>query len=446
MTIRAALLATVLILAPLGVRATDLVVWWDKAYYPEEDQALAELTQAFEAKTGLKVEFVRHDDWDVPKALEAAIAAGRPPDFAFDIQQPQGQRWAAEDHLVDLTDVVGGLAGLFDPDLLDLATATDGRTGRRGLYALPVGRFTNHVHVWKDLLERAGFTLADVPKEWEPFWAFWCDKVQPAVRKATGREDVWGVGLDMAADANNDTDSQFWQFVSAYEADYVTRDGRLVIDEPEVWGRLVEALTAYAAIWRKGCTPPDALDWDSSGNNKAFWAQRVMMTPNPTLSIQNALKATRPEDYYKNAVTLDWPAGVDGQPLAIYAGLQEAVVFNAGGHVATAKGFVRFLVEDGWLAHWLDFAGDRLLPPMPALLDSPFWLDQSTPHRVRAAMQFLTRPRTYDYVAVSGEWRHARVRTEHVWSTAVHRVAADGLSPAQAVDEAIARVKQLLSE
>ena len=46
-TIRAALLATVLALTPLAARAADLVVWWDKGYYPEEDQALAELTQAF---------------------------------------------------------------------------------------------------------------------------------------------------------------------------------------------------------------------------------------------------------------------------------------------------------------------------------------------------------------------------------------------------------------
>ena len=68
-------------------------------------------------------------------------------------------------------------------------------------------------------------------------------------------------------------------------------------------------------------------------------------------------------------------------------------MFKAGGHVALAKEFVRFLVEDGWLAHWLDFSGERLLPPMPKLLEQPFWLDPSDPHRMAAAMQFLTRPR-----------------------------------------------------
>jgi multiple sugar transport system substrate-binding protein len=130
---------------PLGARAADLVVWWDKPYYPEEDQALAELIRAFEAKAGLKVELVLHDELDAPKAITAAIATGHPPDFArFDNHEFQGPfvRWAAEDRLLDLTGVVGSLADLFDPDLLDLATATDDPTGRRGLFALPMGRYT----------------------------------------------------------------------------------------------------------------------------------------------------------------------------------------------------------------------------------------------------------------------------------------------------------------
>ena len=29
-----------------------------------------------------------------------------------------------------------------------------------------------NVHVWKSLLEQAGFTLEDIPGEWDPFWIF----------------------------------------------------------------------------------------------------------------------------------------------------------------------------------------------------------------------------------------------------------------------------------
>ena len=49
--------------------------------------------------------------------------------------------------------------------------------------------------------------------------------------------------------------------------------------------------------------------------------------------------------------------------------VDRAVVFKDGGNVATAKEFVRFLVGEGWLAHYLDFSGERMLPPMPKLLE-----------------------------------------------------------------------------
>lgn len=220
---------------------------------------------------------------------------------------------------------------MFDPDALEPVTLLDGTTGRRGLYLLPMGLSTHHVHVWKSLLERAGFTLADIPKEWDAFWAFWCDQVQPAVRKALGRDDVWGIGLPMAA-ASVDTQYGIWQFIDAYEANYVTQDGRLVIDDPEVRRNLIKAIDSYTAVYRKGCTPPDSVTWEAYSNNEQFLAQTIVMTPNATLSIPNALKATRPEDYYDNAVTIDWPKGAYGQPLVIETVLDRAAVFRDGEH------------------------------------------------------------------------------------------------------------------
>ena len=114
--------------------------------------------------------------------LVAALEAGRPtPDFVFTVAETQPyEQWIYEGRLVDLTDAVGHFSDLFDPDALERATLLNGTTGRRGLYLLPMGLATHHVHVWKSLLERAGFTLADIPKEWDAFWSFWCDQVQPA--------------------------------------------------------------------------------------------------------------------------------------------------------------------------------------------------------------------------------------------------------------------------
>ena len=279
---------------------------------------------------------------------------------------------------------------------------------------------------------------------WEAFCSFWCDRVQPAVRRATGRGDVWGVGLAMSAEG--DTRIQFEQFIQAYQANYVTREGKLVIDDPEIRRRLITTIDSYTAIYRKGCTPPDSVTWADIDNSQAFLTGAVVMVANDTLSVPNALKAERPEDYYENTATIEWPDGADGQPLAIRTFPLAATAFKAGGHVALAKELVRFLVGEGWLAHYLNFSGERMLPSMPKLLDAPFWLDPSDRHHMASAIQFLTRPRDYKYWVASGNPRHLLVLRERVWAKAVHRVAAESISPAQAVDDAIARIKQILSE
>jgi multiple sugar transport system substrate-binding protein len=205
--------------------------------------------------------------------VEAAVEAGEPPDFVFSILNVRHyEQWAYEGRLVDLSEALGSFADVFDRDALDAVTLVDATTGRRGLYLLPMGFATHHLHAWKSLLERAGFTLADIPKEWEAFWAFWCDQVQPAVREVLGRDDVWGVGLTMSVDSR-DTTNGFWQFVSAYEADYMTRDGRLIIDDPEVRRRLVRAIDSFTAVYRKGCTPPDSVAW-ANGDNWGWSAMR----------------------------------------------------------------------------------------------------------------------------------------------------------------------------
>jgi multiple sugar transport system substrate-binding protein len=446
MRARAVVLAVAIAMTPLGSKAADLVVWWHEGFYPQEDEAVREVIAAFEQKTGQKVELVLQPPEELRANLLAAIEAGRPPDVAFSsLIQAHHTEWAFDDRLVDLTDAIGPFSDLFDPDLLAWVMLLNGKTGQRALYGLPIGRATNHIHVWKSLLEQAGLTLEDIPKEWDAFWSFWCDQVQSGVRQATGRDTIWGVGLAFGVGA--DTMTQFFQFLSAYEADYVTRGGRLVIDDPAIRQRLIEAIDGYTAIHRRGCTPPDAASWAKGiDNNERFHAQAIAMTLNDTLSVPNALKRERPNDYYENTATIEWPLGPSGKPFPIFGYVLPAMAFKEGGHATTAKEFVRFLMADGWLAHYLDFSGERFLPAMSALSNQPFWLDPGDPHRMAAAMQVSSRPMQYDYAGVTGDRRHDEAWQARVWAKAVHRIATEGITPEQAVDEAIARIKQILSE
>jgi multiple sugar transport system substrate-binding protein len=438
MQVRAVILAAALVLAPSSLWAADLVVWWPKGFYAQEDRALKELVAAFEQKTGKQVELVQLLQDDLVPRTQAALDAGRPPDVLYAMGYGAPDRWARDDQLAELSDAVGAQSGLFDADILDFSRLYNATTGERALYALPLGRGMNHLHVWRSLLRDVGLTLTDIPKEWEPFWAFWCEKVQPLVRKATGRDDIWAVALPMSRRAT-DTGGVLRQFMNAYGAAGLNPGKEISTEDPALRMRVVRALEAYTSIYRKGCTPPDAVSWDDTGNNKAFLAQRVVMTTNPTLSIPNALKATRPEDYYRHTATIEWPTGADGGPLVIGQIMQRAVVFKNAAHLELAQDFIRFLVRDGWLTHYLEAARQRMLPAMRVLLDQPFWLDPGDPHLMASAMQALIQPLDYAYAAASAEWKD-------IWGQAVSRVVVDGLSPEQAVDEATVRIKQIASE
>jgi ABC-type glycerol-3-phosphate transport system substrate-binding protein len=55
---RAVVLAAVLLMAPLGARGADMIVWWEQGFYPQADEAIREIIAAFEQQTGKHVEIV----------------------------------------------------------------------------------------------------------------------------------------------------------------------------------------------------------------------------------------------------------------------------------------------------------------------------------------------------------------------------------------------------
>ena len=207
MRARAVVLAVAIVLAPLGARAADLVVWWEKGYYAQEDEALREIVAAFEQKTGKRVEL---------DLLSAGRAAGQARGGARGRQAarlrlrrvaaPYIPKWALRGSARRPHGHGGTLLRPVRPGHARRGhLARRARPGSGPSTALPMG-VTNHVHVWKSLLEQAGFTLADIPKEWDAFWSFWCDRCSRRCARPLGREDVWGVGLPMSVEAYDTTD------------------------------------------------------------------------------------------------------------------------------------------------------------------------------------------------------------------------------------------------
>ena len=192
---QAIVLAAALLLAPLGAQVADLVEWWQKGYYAKRTRRSKKRSppSSREAATGRDT-FVEDE---LPGKIAAALEAGQPPDFAHGLSgllcRKMGLRRATARSLRRCGPLFRSLrSGRPQPGSLLL----DAKTGQKALYGLPIGRSTNHIHVWKKLFWTRS-RLSPSPKfrrEWEAFWSFWCDEVQPAVRRATGRKDIWGIG------------------------------------------------------------------------------------------------------------------------------------------------------------------------------------------------------------------------------------------------------------
>jgi multiple sugar transport system substrate-binding protein len=218
---------SMLLAAPSPAPAADLTIWWEEGYYPEEDKAIEAVIADFEQASGKDVELTRYPQQELPGKVASALEAGRPPDLVYSLTI-NNEQLAYDDALADVADIIEPIKDSFFPAALEAVLLQNGKTGQRAYYGVPVGQSTAHIHVWRSLLDQARIQLQDIPREWEPFWAFWCDTVQPAVREATGRKDIYGVGLTMAEDSN-DTGTNFWMFVNAHEAVYLCREWFMLI-------------------------------------------------------------------------------------------------------------------------------------------------------------------------------------------------------------------------
>ncbi len=422
--------------------AADLTIWWNKSYYPEEDQQFDKVIANFEQEKRISVEYSYYTNEDLPRKLLAALTAGQPPDlsygFLFDLQHTS--RWAYQDELEDVSDIAGEIKDNLLPSAIQAVTLSNGRTGQRSIYAIPVAQQIEHIHVWKDMLDQAGLDLNAIPKTWNEWWDYWCKTAQPAVRKATGERQKFGVGQPMSSSAS-DTIFAYMMFLNAYDTKIVDESGNLLVDNPKTREGMIKALDSYTKPARDRCVPPGAVNWQDSDNNLNFLNRITIMVPNPSLSIPAAVKNSRPDDYYKNMVTIEWPDKPDGRPIEYTTSIKTAVVFKQAQHKAAAKEFIRYLLQPDNLGPYLENSLARWFPVDKRVIDRPFWKDTSDPHKVVEVRQYLQRPQT--------PWPHVfnhkliQVNAENAWGKAATRVVLENWTPEKAVDELIGRIKQL---
>lgn len=424
-----------------AANAADLVIWWNKSYYQEEDDKFDEIVKSFEEAKGIDVDYSLFINEDAPVKALAALSAGDVPDlafgFLFDLQHTS--RWAYEGKLVDVSDVLEPMADRFMPVALESVNLLNGQTGERAYYAFPTQQQTAHIHIWRSLLEDIGQSVDDVPGTWHEFWQYMCDQ-QDDLRRSTGNRNFFGVGQPMSSSAS-DTIFHFMMFANAFNVEWMDADGNSVLRDHRE--QLIEALDSYVMPVRERCNPPGAVNWVDSDNNVNFLNQVTLMTPNPSMSIPASQYTQNPDNYNHNIASIEWPDKANGDPIVYMTAIKTAVIFEGASNVEGAKDFMRFLYEPENIGPYLEGSIGRWFPVMPELVDTPFWQDDSDAHRRIHRLQYMERPQNpFPFV-----YNHnfMQVMTENAIGKAVGRIVLENWSTEDAADELIERVESAVA-
>jgi multiple sugar transport system substrate-binding protein len=427
-----------------------LNVWWVKGFYKAEDDALFEAIKKFEAKTGVKIDLSQYAIQDMIPKTVAALDAGTVPDVAYSDTydfQVTG-KWAFEGRLADISSIINPMKDKFAKNTIETTYLWNDKDKKRAYYAYPIKQQTMHIQYWKDLLQQAGFKESDIPKDWKGYWTFWCDKVQPAMRKATNSRN-FGIGQPLGVDST-DSFYSFLTFMDAYDVKLVNDEGKLTLDDKAKKG-VAAALKDYTDIYTKGCAPPSATSWKDPDNNVAFHNKTTVMTHNATISIAAKWlddsnnqtltaeqRAQAKKNYEELIATAGFPNKPDGKPMQYRAAVKTGVIFENAKNKKRAMEFVAFIMEEQNLRPYVEGSLGRWFPVTKDSMESPFW--QADGHRKAVYNQFKAGTVTFE---MTKNWKFTILNNENVWAKAANRVINEKVPVDKAVDEMFARIKEV---
>ena len=416
-------------------------VWWIQGFIQDEDVAIKKVVADYEKASGNKIELNIAPFAPLRQKIVAAMQSGVVPDLIPATPGEVIALHAWDDKLVDLTDVVETQKSQFLETALLNTYCYNNVTKKRSYYGV---QFSNDVlpnHIWQPLVEKAGFTMEDVPRTWDAFYDFF-KEVQKKLR-AKGVRNVYGLGLNVTTNGV-DPNNVFNYFLIAYGGgDIVTKDGKLHLEDPKVKEAALKAITYPSTAYKEGFVPPGAINWNDADDNNAFHAKQIVMDLDGTISTEVAV--IQKEQDYKDIVTMGLALSNDGKPVPSQAGGLAQLIPKGAKNVEAAKDFLKYLIKPDVLNELLKTGLARRIPPMQSIVkDDPWWLDPKDPHRVAYVQQGVLGPTVPQFWVYNPAY--AQVQNEHVFPNAWAEIVKDGATPQAAAEKAFKRVEEIFAK
>src|SRR6266699_192070 len=366
--------------------ASTATVWWTQGFAEEEDISFKKIVAEYEKASGNTIEHSITPYAPLRQKIVSAVTSGVVPDIYQNTPAEVIALQSWNDKLVDVSDVIETQKSQYARTALLTVNCYNSVEKKRSFYGVPytVGALTNHV--WRPLIERAGYTLEDIPKTWDAFYDFF-KEVQKKLR-AQGERKVYALGFQLNT-TGNDSNALFNYFLIANGGqDMGTTDGKLHLDDPTLREALVRALTYPPTASKAGFVPPGAINCNDADDNNAFHAKQIVMDLDGSLSTEVAI-IKKAQDY-NDIVTMALPLSNDSKPVPSLATNACGLIPRGAKNVAVAKDFLKYFIQPKVNAEWLKTGLGRNIPCMPSIADDPWWRED--PHRAAYIQQALLGP------------------------------------------------------
>src|SRR5580700_1800694 len=152
--------------------ATTAEVWWAQGFAQEEDVSFKKVVADYQKASGNTIDYSIIPFAPLRQKIISAITSGVVPDamYGTPVEVVPLQAW--EGKLVDVSDVIETQKSRMLPAALASAYCYNNVEKRRSYYGVPFDGGVVPFHVWKSLVEKAGFKMSDVPKTWDAFLDF----------------------------------------------------------------------------------------------------------------------------------------------------------------------------------------------------------------------------------------------------------------------------------
>jgi multiple sugar transport system substrate-binding protein len=351
--------------------AKTATVWWVQGFAEEEDVAFKKLVADYEKASGNTIDYTLIPFAPHRQKIVSAVTSGVVPDLFPNNPVETLALYAWDNKLVDVSDVVETQKSQYTETALLTALCYNSVEKRRSYYAVPFTCAVRPNHVWRPLIEKAGYNIEDAPKTWDAYYDFF-KEVHKKLR-AQGMRNVYGMGFQLNT-TGNDSNALFDYFLIAYGGkDIVTKDGKLHTDDPQVKEAAIKTVTYPTTAYKEGFVPPGAINWNDADDNNAFHAKQIVMDLDGTISTEVAVLSQGKKGDYDDIVTMGLPLSNDGKPVPSEALHTGGVIPRGAKNVEVAKDFLKFLIQPEVLNAYLKAGLGRNIPCMPSIAKNDPW-------------------------------------------------------------------------